>query len=69
MAGRRPPAVRAAAIAVVAALALVLVAFVLDTGGTGARDAALLIGSVALYLLLPLAVLWLVVALLRARRR
>ncbi len=68
MAGHRS-AVRAPAIAVAAALALVLVAFALDTGGAEARDAALLIGSVALYVLLPLAVLWLVVALLRARRR
>ena len=56
-------------IAVAAALALVLVAFALDAGGPGARDAALLLGSLALYVLLPLAALWLVVALVRSRRR
>ena len=60
---------RAPVVAVAAALVLVLVAFLLDTGGEQGRDAALLIGSAALYVLLPLAVLWLVVALVRARRR
>jgi hypothetical protein len=55
--------------AVAVALASVLVAFLLDTGGEQGRDAALLIGSVALYVLLPLAVLWLVVSLVRSRRR
>ena len=60
---------RAPAIAVAVALALVLAAFALDTGGPGARDAALLLGSLALYVLLPLAALWLVVALIRSRRR
>jgi hypothetical protein len=60
---------RAPVVAVAVALALVLVAFLLDRGPSGARDAALLLGSLALYLLLPLAVVWLVVALVRARRR
>ena len=60
---------RAPVIAVAVALALVLVAFLLDRGSAGARDAALLLGSLALYVLLPLAVVWLVVALVRARRR
>jgi hypothetical protein len=60
---------RAPVIAVAVALALVLAAFALDAGGPRARDAALLLGSLALYVLLPLAALWLVVALVRSRRR
>lgn len=36
---------------------LLALAFWLDTGGPGERDAALLIGSLALYLLLPLSLL------------
>jgi high-affinity Fe2+/Pb2+ permease len=69
MAGRRRSAARAPAVAVAAALASVLVAFLLDRGSSGTRDAALLLGSLAIYVLLPLAVLWLVVALVRSRRR
>ena len=47
---------------------LLLVAMMLDRGGAQSRDAALLIGVVALYVVLPLAVLWLiVVAVVRAR--
>jgi hypothetical protein len=63
------PELRAPLIAVGVALALVLVAFGLDTGPSVARDAALLIGSAAFYVLLPLAVIWLVVAFVRSRRR
>jgi hypothetical protein len=48
---------------------LLMLAFALDTGSEGARDAALLIGAPTLYLLLPLAVLWLIVALVRHWRR
>lgn len=69
MTARRRSTVRPALVAVVVALALVLVAFLLDAGGERGRDAALLVGSAALYVLLPLAVLWLVVALVRSRRR
>ena len=69
MPGQSRSRLRAPAVAVALALALVLVAFLLDTGGEQGRDAALLIGSAALYVLLPLAVLWLVVALVRSRRR
>ncbi len=69
MVGRRRSAARAPAVAVAAALASVLVAFLLDRGSSGTRDAALLLGSLAIYVLLPLAVLWLVVALVRSRRR
>lgn len=54
------------------ALAAVAVSFVLDTGGPVSRDAALLIGTVALWLAAASAV-WLlaaaVVLLLRSRRR
>jgi len=67
--GQSRSRLRAPVVAVAVAVALVLVAFALDAGGPGARDAALLVGSAALYVLLPLAVLWLVVALVRTRRR
>lgn len=60
--------VRWPVLAVVIAAGLVAVAFVLDTGSAAARDAALLIGTPALWLLLPAAALWLLIALLRARR-
>jgi hypothetical protein len=50
--------------------ALVVVAFVLDAQPAGrARDTALLIGAPALFVLLPLSVLWLVVALVLHVRR
>jgi len=52
-----------------AGIVLLLVAFGLDLGSAGARDLALLLGSYALYVLLPLASVWLVVAVLLARRR
>ena len=53
------------------ALAAVAVAFLLDTGGPTSRDAALLIGTVALWAAAASA-LWLltaVVLLIRSRRR
>jgi len=51
------------------ALALVLAGFVLDRfPGTG-RDYALVIGGPALTVLLPLSVIWLVVAIVLHRRR
>lgn len=49
---------------------LVALATVLDTGGSSQRDAALLIGSFALYVVLPLAVLTaLTVLIVRQRLR
>ena len=49
-------------------LGVLLAAFLLDRGSPGQRDAALLIGSLALYVLLPLAILWLLVATVRRLR-
>ena len=48
---------------------LYLVATLLDGGGERARDWALLIGVPTLYVLLPLSLLWLIVAVVRGRRR
>jgi hypothetical protein len=48
---------------------LYLVAALLDRGGERARDWALLVGVPTLYVLLPLSVLWLIVAAVRGRRR
>ena len=63
-------AVRWPVTAIALAGLLVAAAFVLDTGSGTARDYALVVGAPALYLLLPLALLWLVVALVvHARRR
>jgi hypothetical protein len=46
------------------------VASLLDQGSAGQRDVALLIGTIALYGLLPLMVIWLTfVAAIRMRRR
>jgi hypothetical protein len=60
----RPPAVL-----LLVAIALLIVSLVLDTGGERSRDLALLIGAPTLYLLLPVAVLWLAVALAVQLRR
>jgi NAD-dependent oxidoreductase involved in siderophore biosynthesis len=55
-------------IALAAGVLLLLAATLLDRGGERSRDLALLLGVPALYVVLPLAVLWLVVvAVLRAR--
>ena len=55
-------------IALGAGLVLLLVATILDRGGERSRDLALLIGVAAIYVILPLAVIWLaVVAVLRVR--
>ena len=55
-------------IALAAGLVLYLVATLLDTGGERSRDLALLLGVAALYIVLPLALLWLVaVAVIRVR--
>lgn len=49
---------------------LLVVAFGLDLGSESQRDAALLVGTVALYVLAPLSVIWLIAALWgRAARR
>ena len=45
---------------------LVLLANWLDTGSRSARDAALLVGVVAFYVVLPAAVFWLGVVMIRA---
>jgi hypothetical protein len=54
--------------AVSVALGVLMSALVLDQGSPQARDAALVLGSLALYALLPAAAIWLVVALVRRRR-
>jgi len=55
-------------VALGAGLVLLLVATILDRGGERPRDLALLIGVAAIYVILPLAVIWLiVVAVLRVR--
>jgi hypothetical protein len=64
-----PPSVRAPLFLFGAGLVLLLVAFALDLGPEGARDVALLLGTYVLYVLLPLASVWLVVAVLLARHR
>jgi hypothetical protein len=56
-------------VAVLSCAVLYLVATLLDRGGERARDWALLIGVPTLYVLLPLSVLWLIVAAVRGRRR
>jgi len=60
---------RAPLLALVLAVIVILLAFALDRGPEGSRDAALLIGSLGLYVLLPLAVVWLVVAVVLHARR
>jgi hypothetical protein len=39
---------------------MLLLALILDRGGEQGRDLALLIGSAALYVVLPVAVIWLI---------
>lgn len=52
------------------ALALVLAGFILDTLSERGRDLALVVGGPALTVLLPLSVVWLIVALvMRWRQR
>ncbi len=65
------PVLRRPVVALAVALVVLVLALVLDQGSAGSRDAALIVGSLALYLLIPLSVIWLVVAVvlhLRARR-
>jgi hypothetical protein len=51
------------------AVLLLVTAVLLDrTSGEGGRDVALLLGVAALYFLLPVAVLWFVVAAVRQAR-
>lgn len=61
--GGRWRSVRWPLLALVVAVVLVVVAFVLDTGPRLAREIALVIGASALYLVLPIGVVWLVVAM------
>ena len=60
----RPPA-----ILLLVAIALLVLSIVLDTGGERSRDLALLIGAPTLYLLLPVAAVWLAAALAVQLRR
>ncbi len=55
-------AVRLPVLAIVVAALAVGAAAVLDTGSATQRDYALVIGAPAFYMVLPLAVLWLLVA-------
>jgi membrane protease YdiL (CAAX protease family) len=48
---------------------LIALAFALDTGSATNRDVALIIGAPTLFVLLPLAVVWLIVAAVRQRGR
>jgi hypothetical protein len=55
-------------IALAVGVLMLLVALLLDRGGEGSRDMALLIGTAALYVVLPASVLWLIaVAIVRGR--
>jgi hypothetical protein len=56
-------AVRWPLLALAVAVALLVVAFALDAGPATARDIALMIGATALYIVLPLGVVWLVIAM------
>ena len=64
--------VRWPVIALIVSGLLLAVAFVLDRGGETQRDLSLLIGTVVLYGMIPLATIWLIgaatVDLLRRRR-
>jgi hypothetical protein len=51
------------------AVALIVTGFVLDMGPAAVRDTALVVGAAALYLLLPIGVVWLVVAIVMHVRR
>jgi hypothetical protein len=62
------PSLRPPATAFAVALSLVLVAVVLDRGSAGSRDAALIVGSLALYAMIPMAAIWLLIALVLRRR-
>ena len=63
-------AIRLPVLAVVVAALAVAAAAVLDTGSARQRDYALVIGAPALYVVLPLAVLWLLTAIfVHVRRR
>lgn len=60
---------RAPLVALAVALSALVVAQLLDRGSSGSRDAALLVGSLALYVLIPVAVGWvLILTALRLRR-
>jgi hypothetical protein len=63
---------RGPAVVLALGLSLLLLALVLDNGGERSRDAALVVGSLALYAVIPAAVVWLLVAwvlgMLRRRR-
>jgi hypothetical protein len=50
------------------ALGVLLVAVDLDRGSPESRDAALVVGSFALYALIPVTASWLVVVVVRRRR-
>ena len=64
------PDLRWPATALAAGLGALLIAQILDQGSPTNRDAALVVGSLALYALIPAAAIWLVVAVtLRLRSR
>ena len=50
-------------VAIVLSGALIGVSFLLDLGGTLAREMSLFLGSSALFLLLPASLIWLLVAI------
>jgi hypothetical protein len=55
-------------VALAVGVLMLIVALLLDRGGEGSRDMALLIGTAALYVVLPASVLWLIaVAISRGR--
>jgi hypothetical protein len=68
MAGSTTRSFRGPLVALAVGVLVLLLAMVLDRGGAQSRDLALLLGVAALYVLLPIAVIWLiVVAILRGR--
>lgn len=57
-------------VSLVVSAVLLIVAFGLDLGSEAQRDAALLVGTITLYVLAPLSAIWLIAALWsRAARR
>jgi len=57
-------------IALAVGVLMLIVALLLDRGGESSRDMALLIGTAALYVVLPASVLWLIaVAIVRISSR
>jgi hypothetical protein len=62
------PILRRPVAALTGALSVLLIAVILDRGSPENRDAALIVGSVSLYALIPVTATWLLIAVVRRRR-